>query len=159
MLRSALIVAAILATAACAKNGPDAKAEAAAFLAKNAHAPGVVTTASGLEYKVLKSGPPHGRHPALDDEVKVNYEGKFLDGKVFDSSYERGVSTVLTVRDLVPGWREALRLMRPGDTWQIYLPPKLGYGGRGAGPIPPDAVLVFKLELIDVLPAERIHHR
>jgi peptidylprolyl isomerase/FKBP-type peptidyl-prolyl cis-trans isomerase FklB len=143
-----------LALAGCAPQAPapDGAAFAKAFLAKNAHTPGVITTASGLQYRVLRSGPPDGLRPKLADEVKVDYEGKLLDGRVFDSSYQRGAPAVMTVRDLVPGWREALQLMRPGDQWLVYLPPKLGYGDTGAGPIPPDAVLVFKLELIGVAP-------
>jgi peptidylprolyl isomerase/FKBP-type peptidyl-prolyl cis-trans isomerase FklB len=147
-------VALALALAECEpqKPAPDAAAFSQTFLAKNAHAPGVITTASGLQYQVLRSGPANGLRPKLADEVKVDYEGKLLDGRVFDSSYERGAPAVMTVRDLVPGWREALQLMRPGDQWLIYLPPKLGYGDRGAGPIPPNAVLVFKLELIGVAP-------
>jgi peptidylprolyl isomerase/FKBP-type peptidyl-prolyl cis-trans isomerase FklB len=143
-----------LAITACAPPtpAPDAAAVAQTFLAKNAHAPGVITTTSGLQYRVLRSGPANGLRPKMADEVKVDYEGKLLDGRVFDSSYERGAPAVMTVRDLVPGWREALQLMRPGDQWLIYLPPKLGYGDRGAGPIPPNAVLMFKLELIGVAP-------
>jgi peptidylprolyl isomerase/FKBP-type peptidyl-prolyl cis-trans isomerase FklB len=151
----ALILAAALSLAACSRPaapGPDAGAAGAAFLAKNAHAPGVVTTASGLQYRVLRSGPADGLRPKPADEVKVDYEGKLIDGQVFDSSYARGAPAVMTVRDLVPGWREALQLMRPGDEWLIYLPAKLGYGDKGAGPIPPGAVLVFKLDLIGVLP-------
>ncbi len=84
--------------------------------------------------------------------MKVAYEGKLLDGQVFDSSYARGAPVVMTLRDLVPGWVEALQLMRPGDEWLLYVPPSLGYGAVGAGPIPPGAVLVFKIELIGVLP-------
>ena len=153
----ALALLAALALAACAKpaaapTAPDALAAGKAFLAGNAHAAGVVTTASGLQYRVLHSGPSTGLRPKLADEVKVNYEGKLLDGTVFDSSYDRGAPVVLTVRQLVPGWREVLPLMRPGDEWLIYLPAKLGYGDKGAGPIPPGSVLVFKLDLIDVLP-------
>jgi peptidylprolyl isomerase/FKBP-type peptidyl-prolyl cis-trans isomerase FklB len=154
MARLAVAATLALALAACAPQAPapDGAAFARAFLAKNAQAPGVITTASGLQYRVLRSGPPGGLRPKLADEVKVNYEGKLIDGRVFDSSFQRGAPAVMTVRDLVPGWREALQLMRPGDQWLVYLPPKLGYGGMGAGPIPPDAVLVFKLELIAVAP-------
>jgi peptidylprolyl isomerase/FKBP-type peptidyl-prolyl cis-trans isomerase FklB len=153
-LAPALALAAAFALAACAKPapGPDVAAAGKTFLAQNAHAPGVVTTASGLQYRVLHSGPATGLRPKLADEVKVNYEGKLIDGEVFDSSYQRGAPVAMTVRELVPGWREALQLMRPGDEWLLYLPAKLGYGDKGAGPIPPGAVLVFKLELIDVLP-------
>jgi peptidylprolyl isomerase/FKBP-type peptidyl-prolyl cis-trans isomerase FklB len=150
----ALALAAAVALAACAKPAPapDVAAAGKIFLAQNAHAPGVVTTPSGLQYRVLHSGPATGLRPKLADEVKVNYEGKLIDGEVFDSSYQRGAPVAMTVRELVPGWREALQLMRPGDEWLLYLPAKLGYGDKGAGPIPPGAVLVFKLELIDVLP-------
>jgi peptidylprolyl isomerase/FKBP-type peptidyl-prolyl cis-trans isomerase FklB len=143
-----------LALAACAKTdpGPDQAAAGKAFLVKNAHEAGVITTPSGLQYRVLRSGPANGLRPKPADEVKVDYEGKLVDGKVFDSSFDRGAPAILTVRDLVPGWREALQLMRPGDEWQIYLPAKLGYGENGAGPIPPNSVLVFKLDLIGVSP-------
>jgi len=149
-----LALTAALALTACAKTAPapDAAAAGQSFLTKNTHLAGVITTPSGLQYRVLHSGPDSGLKPKPADEVKVDYEGKLLDGEVFDSSYDRGAPAVMTVRDLVPGWREALQLMRPGDEWLIYLPAKLGYGDKGAGPIPPGSVLVFKLDLIDVLP-------
>jgi peptidylprolyl isomerase/FKBP-type peptidyl-prolyl cis-trans isomerase FklB len=149
-----IAVAVGLSMSACAKapSAPDAGAAGNAFLDKNSHAPGVVTTSSGLQYRILHSGPTAGLHPKPADEVKVDYEGKLLDGRVFDSSYERGAPAVMTVRDLVPGWREALQLMRPGDEWLLFVPAKLGYGDKGAGPIPPGAVLVFKLDLIGVAP-------
>jgi len=152
--RAVLALCAALAVSACAKAqpAPDLAAAGKAFLAKNAKAPGVVTTASGLQYRVVHAGPPGGLRPKLADEVKVNYEGKLLSGLVFDSSYDRGAPAVMTVRDLVPGWREALQLMRPGDEWQIWLPSSLGYGDKGVGPIPGGAVLEFKLDLIDVSP-------
>ena len=119
----------------------------------NAHADGVHVTASGLQYRILQNRPrERASGPKPADEVKVNYEGKLLDGTVFDSSYARGAPAVMTVRDLVPGWVEALRLMRPGDEWLLYLPPSLGYGAEGKGPIPPGSVLVFRLELIGVAP-------
>ncbi|MDQ2861325.1 MAG: FKBP-type peptidyl-prolyl cis-trans isomerase [Pseudomonadota bacterium] len=144
-----------LALGACARSpvpAVDASNAGKAFLARNAAAPGVHVTKSGLQYRILRSGPPDGLRPKPADEVKVNYEGKLLDGEVFDSSYARGKPVAMTVRDLVPGWIEALQLMRPGDEWLLYVPPSLGYGEKGAGPIPPGAVLVFKLELLDVLP-------
>ncbi len=157
--RHAIVLAGALVLAACAKaaptapdGSPQAAAASKAFLAKNAKDAGVVTTSSGLQYRIVHSGPATGLRPKPADEVKVNYEGKLLDGSVFDSTYQRGQPAVMTVRDLVPGWREALQLMRPGDEWLVYLPPDLGYGAAGAGPIPPNAVLVFKLQLIDVLP-------
>ena len=125
----------------------------AAFLARNARAPGVHTLPSGLQYQIIRSGPATGLRPQRGDEVKVNYEGALLDGQVFDSTYERGAPAAMPVNGLVPGWIEALQLMRPGDEWRIWLPPSLGYGDQAAGPIPPGSILVFRLELIDVLPA------
>ncbi|HWD68147.1 MAG TPA: FKBP-type peptidyl-prolyl cis-trans isomerase [Caulobacteraceae bacterium] len=155
-MRIATTLALALILTACAKGptaaAPDPSAEGRAFLSKNAHAPGVIVTKDGLQYRILHSGPAIGLKPKLADEVKVDYEAKLLDGQVVDSSYERGQPAVMTVRDLVPGWQEALQLMRPGDEWLIYLPPKLGYGDKGAGPIPPGAVLTFKLDLIAVMP-------
>jgi FKBP-type peptidyl-prolyl cis-trans isomerase len=155
-MRIATTLALALILTACAKGptaaAPDPAAEGRAFLAKNAHAAGVIVTKDGLQYRILHSGPATGLKPKLADEVKVDYEAKLLDGQVVDSSYQRGQPAVMTVRDLVPGWQEALQMMRPGDEWLIYLPPKLGYGDKGAGPIPPGAILMFKLDLIDVLP-------
>ena len=154
-MKRALIIAAALAFAACGQaspKGPDAAADGKAFLTRNARAAGVVVTASGLQYQVLHAGPVTGLKPKPADEVKVDYEGELLDGQVFDSSYQRGEPVVMTVRELVPGWQEALQRMRPGDEWRVWLPAKLGYGDKGAGPIPPGSVLVFKLDLIDVLP-------
>jgi FKBP-type peptidyl-prolyl cis-trans isomerase FklB len=148
------LLCALVAAGACvrAPAAPDASKAGKAFMARNATAPGVHVTRSGLQYRILHAGPGAGLRPKPADEVKVNYEGKLLDGQVFDSSYARGMPVVMTLRNLVPGWIEALRLMRPGDQWQLYVPPSLGYGDKGAGPIPPGAVLVFKIELIGVLP-------
>lgn len=155
-MKASITLALALALTACSKSqiaaAPNPAADGQAFLSKNAHAPGVVVTKDGLQYRILHSGPATGLKPKLADEVKVNYEAKLLDGQVVDSSYDRGQPAVMTVRDLVPGWQEALQLMRPGDEWLIYLPAKLGYGDKGAGPIPPGSVLMFKLDLIDVLP-------
>ena len=144
-----LALIAVLALGACAKSIPAPDA-GKAFLAQNAKASDIHVTASGLQYRILKSGAADGAHPGPDGEVKVNYEGKLIDGTVFDSSYTRGVPAVLAVEEIIPGWQEALQLMRPGDTWLIYLPPALAYGDNAAGPIPPGSVLVFKLELIAV---------
>jgi peptidylprolyl isomerase/FKBP-type peptidyl-prolyl cis-trans isomerase FklB len=151
--RLALVSA--LALAACGKPKPKVAAmspdQAKTFLDDNAKQPGVVRTKSGLEYKILRSGPATGIHPKPADEVKVNYEGKLTTGQTFDSSYERGAPATMVVGGLVKGWVEALQLMRPGDEWMLWVPPELGYGEEGAGPIPPGSVLVFKLELIAVL--------
>ena len=158
-----LAVALVLPTVACNRAGaqgvaksPEQAAAAAragdAYLAKNAKAPGVVVLPSGLQYKVLRSGPATGPHPAEGDEIKVHYEGKLVDGAVFDSTLASGQPAVMPLAHLVPGWMEALPLMRPGDEWELYVPPKLGYGDEGAGGvIPPGAVLIFKLQLLGVL--------
>jgi FKBP-type peptidyl-prolyl cis-trans isomerase len=129
-------------------------AEGQAFLAQNAKAPGVVTTASGLQYKITTSGPKTGPSPKVGDIVKVPYEGKLLDGTVFDSSFERGKAAIMPAEGLVPGWMEALPLMHVGDEWTLYLPASLGYGDRPAGPIPAGSVMVFRLQLLDMLAAD-----
>lgn len=161
--RHLLLGMAALSLAACNKKGPAKINPAdAAFLTENASKPGVKTTASGLQYKVLRAGPPTGMTPGVNDEVKVNYEGRLIPtkdasgkeipGKVFDSSYDRGSPAIFTVGSLVPGWVEALQLMRPGDMWELYIPAKLGYGDNGVGnDIPPGATLLFKMELLDTM--------
>jgi peptidylprolyl isomerase/FKBP-type peptidyl-prolyl cis-trans isomerase FklB len=152
MLFAALV--ACLFLGACAAGGPDpAATEGKAFLATNAKATGVVSLPSGLQYKIIKSGPATGLKPGPQDEVKVHYEGKLISGQVFDSSYERGAPAALPLPALIPAWIEALQLMRPGDVWMLYVPPELGYGDAGAGDIPPNSTLIFKIELIGILPA------
>ena len=133
--------------------GQDAQA-AAAFMAQNAKQPGVVTLPSGLEYKIVKSGPADGHHPDLSDVVKVNYEGKLTSGAVFDSSFQRGEPASFPLQGLVQGWVEALQLMRPGDEWILYVPPSLGYGDEDKGPIPANSVLVFRIQLLGILPPD-----
>ena len=157
MFRSLLIAVAALSLAAChgrPPTAPDQSAPSAAFLAKNAKEPGVVTLPDGLQYKIVRSGPATGVKPQIMDEVKVNYEGKLIDGKVFDSSYERGQPAAMPLQGLIKAWQEALLLMHPGDEWILYVPPELGYGAEGAGDgqIPGGAALIFRIELIDVLP-------
>ena len=155
-LRTILALVCVLAAGACAKAQPNPRVVAAgrAFLAQNAHAPGVTVTASGLQYKILKSGPATGPTPKGEDQVKVNYEGKLLDGTVFDSSYQRGEPAVFGVNGLIAAWTEALQLMHPGDVWELYAPADLAYGDDGAGPIPPGSVLQFKIELLAVNPTD-----
>ena len=120
-----------------------------AFLAANAKKEGVKATASGLQYKVLKSGA--GKTPTLKDTVKVNYEGKLIDGTVFDSSIARGQPVTFEVDRVIAGWTEALQLMKEGDKWELYIPSKLAYGAAGAGDrIGPNQVLIFDVELIDI---------
>jgi FKBP-type peptidyl-prolyl cis-trans isomerase len=153
------VLFAVLALAGCHR-GPDPAVLKAnlelgqAFLAQNAKAEGVRATASGLQYKVLKSGPADGPRPKPADEIKIHYEGRLIDGKVFDSSLERGVPATFVLGNLIPGWVEALQLMRPGDEWEIYVPARLGYGEREAGEIPPNSTLIFKIQLLGVLPDE-----
>jgi len=153
MRRLTLALGLVLSLAACnsrpAAAGPSTND---AYLAQNAKAPGVITLPSGLEYKIVRSGPADGPHPGVNDEVKVNYEGKLINGKVFDSSYERGVPADLPLQGLIPGWIEALKLMRPGDEWMLYVPAKLGYGDNSPGDaIPANSVLIFRIELLGVL--------
>ena len=120
-----------------------------AFLAANAKKEGVKTTASGLQYKVLKAGT--GAMPKSSDEVKVHYHGTLIDGTVFDSSVERGEPVSFPVTGVIPGWVEALQLMKVGDKWQLTIPSKLAYGPNGAGgKIGPNAVLVFDVELLAI---------
>jgi peptidylprolyl isomerase/FKBP-type peptidyl-prolyl cis-trans isomerase FklB len=152
MFRLLTIVAAALALTACHKPVPDGTSAAKAFLAQNAKQPNVHTLPDGLQFKVVRNGPKEGLRPQETDEVKVHYEGKLLNGKVFDSSYERGQPAALPLKVLIPGWVEALKLMRPGDEWILYVPPELGYGKQGAGEIPPGSALIFRIELIGVLP-------
>lgn len=154
-IRTALAMACIAVLAGCGVKhaNPETVAAGKAFLDHNAHARGVHVTASGLQYKVLSSGPKSGPLVKLTDEVKVNYEGKLVDGTVFDSSYERGKPAVFGLTGLIPAWTEALQMMRPGDVWMLYVPASLAYGDNEAGPIPPGSTLIFKIELIAISPA------
>ena len=134
--------------------GDDARvAEAAAFMAENADADGVVTLESGLQYKVLTAAPEGAPSPDGNDLVRVHYEGSLIDGTVFDSSFERGSPYVTTPEQVVPGWTEALQRMKVGDEWLLYVPPELGYGAQQSGRIPPHSVLVFRLQLLDMAAA------
>lgn len=144
---------AALTLSACgpSKKQQESLAASQTFLANNAKQPGVITLADGLQYKVVRSGPVDGAKPNPTDEVKVHYEGKLLDGTVFDSSIERGQAAIMPSDGLIPGWMEALPLMHVGDEWTLWIPANLAYGERAAGPIPPNSVLVFKLRLIGML--------
>ena len=120
-----------------------------AFLTANAKNDGVKTTASGLQYKVVKEG--EGDSPAETDTVKVDYEGKLLDGTVFDSSYARGEPVEFALNQVIPGWTEGLQLMTPGSKYELYIPAELAYGPQGAGNrIPPNSTLIFTVELHEV---------
>ncbi len=144
-----LAICGLLSTQACAQS-PPATQNAVAFMAQNALAEGVHTLPSGVQYKILKSGPAAGPQPTPDDLVKVDYEGKLLSGVVFDSSYASGKPVTFQLKKLIRGWIDALQLMRPGDQWVLYVPPSQGYGDEQSGPIPPNSVLVFRLELLAV---------
>ena len=120
------------------------------FLAENAQKEGVIVRPSGLQYKIITAG--SGRIPRQQNRVVAHYEGRLLNGKVFDSSYKRGQPATFPVGGLIPGWVEALQLMPVGSKWQLYIPSKLGYGANGAGgDIPPNATLIFDLELINIV--------
>jgi FKBP-type peptidyl-prolyl cis-trans isomerase FklB len=128
-------------------------AEAQAFLARNGADPAVTTLPSGLQYKVVRAGPA-GPSPGPGDAIKVHYEGALADGSVFDSSIQRGRPALMILDDLIPAWVEALPLMKVGDEWILYAPPSLGYGARGVGPIAPNSVLIFRLQLLGMLSAD-----
>ena len=118
----------------------------ATFLSENAKAEGVVTTESGLQYKVLVEG--SGPKPSVDSTVEVHYAGRLLDGTEFDSSIKRGVPAQFGVTQVIAGWTEALQLMSEGSKWELYIPSDLAYGPGGTGPIGPNATLIFEVELL-----------
>jgi len=127
-----------------------AKGEGIAYLAKNKTQPGVITTASGLQYKVITEG--KGAIPKATDKVKVHYKGTTIDGKEFDSSYKRGEPVEFQADQVIKGWGEALQLMKVGSKVQLVIPSELAYGERGAQPdIMPNSVLVFEVELLDIV--------
>ena len=120
------------------------------FLAENGKKPGIITTASGLQYQVLAPG--SGDSPKPADEVSVNYRGTLLDGTEFDSSYKRGQPATFPVTRVIPGWTEALQLMKPGAKYKLFVPPQLAYDLRSRPPIPPGSLLIFEVELLSVKP-------
>lgn len=125
--------------------------EAEAFLAENAKREGVQTTASGLQYRVVRQG--NGPSPTLQDTVRCNYRGSLLNGTEFDSSARQGGPAEFPVEGVIPGWTEALQKMKVGDKWQLFVPPKLAYGANPPGPpIEANSLLVFEIELLQVLP-------
>jgi len=138
--------------AQAAKDSEKNKKEGAAFLAANKNREGVKTLPSGLQYKIVKQGT--GVTPGVTDRVTTNYRGTFLDGTEFDSSAKHGGPATFQVNQVIRGWTEALKLMKEGDKWQLFVPAELAYGEQGAPPdIGPNATLVFDIELVKVTPA------
>ena len=132
-----------------AEQGKVAKAEGEAYLKENAKKEGVITLPSGLQYKVLTKGT--GEVAGKEDNVTVRYEGKTIDGNVFDSSYKRNPNTTTFRPDqVIKGWTEALTMMPQGSTWELYIPQDLAYGSRAAGNIKPYSTLIFKVELVKI---------
>lgn len=126
------------------------KAEGDAFLAENKKRDNITTLPSGLQYEILTEG--KGPKPKATDRVKCHYHGTLIDGRVFDSSIERGEPAVFGVNQVIPGWVEALQLMPVGSRWKLYIPAELGYGEHGAGEaIAPNSALIFEVELIDIV--------
>ncbi len=157
MLRFACAIALTTLVGACGVNrpalaAPAAEAASRTYLAEVGREPGVVTLPDGLEYRVLQSGLVTGQSPRASDRVVVNYEARLPSGELVDSSYARGEPSTFQVDAVVKAWTEALQLMKPGDVWMLYAPAGLAYGDDGAGPVPPGSALVFKVELIRVLP-------
>jgi FKBP-type peptidyl-prolyl cis-trans isomerase FklB len=129
--------------------GEKNKKEGESFLAENKKRAGVTTLPSGLQYKVFKAGT--GKTPTDTNTVTVHYRGTLIDGTEFDSSYRRGQPATFQVKGVIPGWIEALKLMQEGAKWQLFIPPNLAYGERGAGSvIGPNATLIFEVELISI---------
>ena len=125
------------------------KADGAKFLEENGNNKSVYTTKSGLQYKKVKAG--NGKHPTINNTVKVHYTGKLLDGKVFDSSVERGEPMEFPVGDVIPGWTEGLQLMDEGSKYILYIPYNLAYGENPVGDIPPGSTLIFDVELLEIV--------
>lgn len=132
------------------EKGKEAKEAGEKFLAENKTHEGVVTLASGLQYKILKEGA--GAKPTANDTVKCNYEGRLINGQIFDSSIKRGEPAEFPVGGVIAGWVEALQLMSVGSKWQLYIPSELAYGQHGAGAaIGPNETLIFDVELLEII--------
>jgi FKBP-type peptidyl-prolyl cis-trans isomerase FklB len=126
------------------------QAAAKDFLARNGHEKGVTTTASGLQYKIIAPGDRKAAAIAPSDQVTVQYRGKLLDGSEFDSTYARGAPASFVVNGVIPGWQEALVLMKPGAKWQLFVPPELAYGANPKPGIPGGSLLMFDVDLVSV---------
>lgn len=126
------------------------KSEGRKFLEENAKKDGVVVLPSGLQYEVIRDS--EGLHPSSHSTVKVHYEGRLINGDVFDSSYQRGEPISFNLQSVIKGWTEGVQLMTPGSKYTFYIPYELAYGERGTGPIPPYATLIFDVELLEIIP-------
>lgn len=134
------------------QEGAKGLSEGKIFLEAKAQEEGVVTTESGLMYKIITAG--QGEKPAATDTVKAHYKGSLIDGTEFDSSYRRGEPATFGVSNLIPGWVEALQLMPAGSKWELYIPGELAYGEQGNQAIPPNSTLIFELELLEIVKEE-----
>ena len=120
------------------------------FLEENEKRPEVTTTASGLQYEVLQEG--NGQRPSgATSRVTVHYEGKLINGQIFDSSYKRNQPATFGLNQVITGWTEGVQLMPQGSKYRFFIPPDLGYGSRGAGSIPPNSTLIFDVELLEAI--------
>lgn len=135
--------------AALKKEAKENMAKSQAFLEENKTRPGIFHMESGLQYQVIEKG--RGRTPGPEARVLVHYTGKLIDGTIFDSTAERGEPMEIPVNKVIPGWREGLRMMKPGGKRIFYIPPSLGYGERATGSIPGNATLIFEVELIKII--------
>ncbi|MAY42717.1 MULTISPECIES: FKBP-type peptidyl-prolyl cis-trans isomerase [unclassified Neptuniibacter] len=130
----------------------EASAVGEAFLAENAKREGVTVLESGLQYEIVEAGEEGSEKPSKESKVRTHYHGTFIDGKVFDSSYDRGQPAEFPVGGVIAGWTEALQLMNKGAKWKLYIPYDLAYGAQGSpGGIPPYSALVFDVELLEIL--------
>jgi len=133
-----------------AKQAEGLKADGEAYLAENAKKDGVTVTESGLQYEIITEG--SGETPTAESKVRTHYHGTFIDGKVFDSSYDRGQPAEFPVGGVIKGWTEALQMMPVGSKWRLHIPYNLAYGEQGSqGAIPPYAALVFDVELLEIV--------
>ena len=137
-----------LGLTSCSKDEDNYEQQCKEYLDKNAKREGVKVTSSGLQYEILEEG--NGKSPSATDIVRCHYEGRLIDGTVFDSSYKRGEPSEFALNQVIKGWTEGLQLMKEGSKYRFYIPYHLAYGSRGVGNIPPYAALIFDVELIEV---------
>ena len=128
----------------------NAKTEGKIFMAKNTKRPGVITLRSGLQYEILKAGSDTAAKPTLDSKVKCHYHGTLINGKVFDSSVDRGEPITFPLNGVIKGWQDALQLMTVGSKWKLFIPSDLAYGDQATGAIPAGSTLIFEVQLISI---------